>query len=244
MILKDIQKKIAVNFTGSVILIALVGGLSFYLIVSKKAENQKIATIKQRALELEAKALEYQSQAKETEKYIEVWKTIPDNKKGIDIVKIEEANILLNKLSEKYYITNQSIKISPPENLSGGAFDRKSFYVTYVDVNIACNAIDDIIAVSFLSDFLNSLDGYVVTTNVDIKKNAKYTDQQLADISSGKSGGAVLVKFEFAWYFYRKKEENSKSATGQNTKSKSATAPLNNSPTNQNSANSNTDSQL
>ncbi len=210
MIIRDIKKKIAINFSISAILGLAVAGLLTYLSFFRTDQNKEIDYIKQLASQLSSKASEYQNKAQETKKYIEVWKTIPDSKKSLDGIKIDNINKTLAQLAEKYYIGNQSIKLSLPEDLKDGIFDRKTLIASYTNVEISFNAIDDIRAISFLSDFLGSLNGYVVVTNFDIKKNKKYTDQDLIDISSNKPSGGVLVKIEFVWYVYRQKEEDAK----------------------------------
>lgn len=210
MIVKDIKKKIIINFSISIVFVLITAGLFIYLSRFKENQDKQIAYVKQVASQIATKASDYQNKAQETKKYIEVWKTIPDNKKNFSGVKIDDLNGLLSKLSEKYYISNQSVKVSLPEDLKGGVFDRKTLYVSYADVTISFNAINDILAISFLSDFLKELNGYLITTKIDIKKDKKYTSQDLVDISSSKSSGNVMVKFSFAWYAYHKKEDTDK----------------------------------
>ncbi len=210
MIISEIRKKIIINFTVCAVFALVIAILLFYSSKHKKSQDAKIQFINELASQAKSKASEYQSKTEETKKYMEIWKDISDRKKSFDGIKIDDVNSLLNKLSEKYYISNQSIKVSLPENLKDGVFDRKSLAVAYAIVSISFTAIDDEKAILFLSDFLGSLIGYVVVTDIDIKKNRKYSDQDLVDISSNKINGAILVKFEFAWYVYRKKEEENK----------------------------------
>jgi hypothetical protein len=235
MIIRDIKKKIAVNFTISIVFGLMVAGLIIYLSFFKNDQTKQINYIKQLASQISSQASEYQSKAQETKKYIEVWKTIPDNKRSFDGIKIDDVNKKLSQLSEKYYISNQSIKLSLPEDLKNGIFDRKTLYVSYTNVDISFNAIDDIKAISFLSEFLNGLNGYIVITNFDIKKNKKYSEQDLIDISSNKAIGAVVVKIEFVWYVYRQKTEEvkpapnnpaSNNAATQNSNTQNSNAPV------------------
>ncbi len=223
MIIRDIKKKIVINFTISAVFGLMVAGLIIYLSFFKTDQTKQIDYIKQLASQLSSQASEYQSKAQETKKYIDVWKTIPSSKKSFEGIKIDDVNKKLGQLSEKYYINNQSIKLSLPEDLKDGIFDRKSLYVSYTNVDIAFNAIDDIKAISFLSEFLNGLNGYIVITNLDIKKNRKYSEQDLVDISSNKASGAVAVKIAFVWYVYRQKTEEIKFAPTTPNHNNSAT---------------------
>jgi hypothetical protein len=210
MIIRDIKKKIAINFFISVVFGVMVAGLLVYLSFFRTDQNKEIEYIKQLASKLLSKASEYQNKAQETKKYIEVWKTIPDSKKSLDGIKIDDVNTRLAQLAEKYYISNQSIKLSLPEDIKDGIFDRKTLIISYTNVEISFDAIDDVRAISFLSEFLDSLKGYILVTNFDIKKNKKYTDQDLINISSNKPSGGILAKIEFVWYVYRQKEEDTK----------------------------------
>lgn len=207
MIIREIKKKITVNFAIAFALGLLVAGLLVYMSSFKNDQNKQIDYIRQLASQLSSQALEYQSKAQETKKYIDIWKTIPDSKKKFEGIKIDEINNKIAQSSEKYYISNQSIKLSLPEDLKDGVFNRKSLYVSYTNVTITFNAMDDIGAISFLSEFLGSLSGYAIITNCDIKKNKKYSDQDLIDISSNKAIGGVAVKIDFVWYVYRQKAE-------------------------------------
>jgi hypothetical protein len=223
MIISDVKKKIAINFSISIALGLAVAGLLVYLSFFRNDQNKEIDYIKQLASQLSSKASEYQNKAQETKKYIDIWKIIPDSKKSLDGIKIDDVNKTINQLSEKYYIGNPSIKLSLPEDLKDGIFDRKTLYVSYTNVEMSFTAIDDVGAISFLSDFLSSLNGYIVITTLDIKKNKKYTDQDLIDISANKATGGILVKINFVWYVYRQKIEDTKSSP--NNKNNAAKAP-------------------
>jgi hypothetical protein len=249
MKLVDLKRKIIFNCITSFIFALGAMGVIWYFSSDKKSQDVEIAAINTQTQQIKDRSAEYISKSAETRKYKEIWKNIPENQKNLDGFKIDDVNKLLNKLSEKYYISTPSIKISVPENLKDGIFDRKSIYLTYSTVNIVFNALDDVKAISFLSEFVNNLIGYVIITNLDVKRTKKYTQTDLVDISTGKNSGFIAVKLDFTWYVYRLKEEkkdeqksdsNKKFSPSTNKQPSSSLVPTNSSDSSSSTANTTT----
>jgi hypothetical protein len=145
---------------------------------------------------------------------------ISENKKNTDGIKIDEINAKLTSIANKYGISNPKIKLSLPEVIKGGVFDLKTANVMMTTASINFTAINDIKAMMFANEFINSLKGYPVVTSFNISKSKEYTLQELLDVSTGKSSGVVSGKIDFFWYVYKDLEKKPNETKNPGTENK------------------------
>jgi len=87
--------------------------------------------------------------------------------------------------------------------VKGGIFDRKTVNVMMTTASVNFVAVNDVKALMFANEFLNSIKGYPVVTSFNLSKGGEYTRQELLDLSTGKSSGVVNGKIDFSWYVYK-----------------------------------------
>ncbi|MBM5783150.1 MAG: hypothetical protein FJ368_07020 [Pelagibacterales bacterium] len=208
MKVKEIRKKIIVNFSISTALLLVLSAIFYYKINQSAIGNKKIEQIKQQTAKIKNDTENILERVESIKRYKESWKTIPDNKKITSGIKIDEINSKLSKTAAKHEITNQKIQITLPEEMKGGIFECKTVNVVSSIVQITFNALTDTRAMLFMSELTNSLPGYIVIDKVEIRRFKKYTEQDLFDISSGKDNGAIEAQIKFYWYSYKEKPAN------------------------------------
>lgn len=209
----DLRKKNIINLSISGVLLLIFGGGVFYDIHQRNNLQSKVDKIKAETLQIQNEATDLQSKAAELSKYKQLWTKISDNKKITNGIKMDEVNAKMTSIAEKYSILPPAIKVTLPETLKDGLFDRSGIIVLLSTVNITFNAASDTRALSFISEFIESLPGYTVITNLQIKKTKDYSNQDLIDLSSGKSSGAVSGNIDFYWYAFKAKEASATKST-------------------------------
>lgn len=207
MKIPTLRKKIIVNFTAFGLLATIFGGGIFYNIYVRSTVDEKVDKIKAETSQLKNQATELQSKSIEVKKYTELWQKLGEKKKNINGIKMDEVNADLAALADKYTITTPVIKVALPETMKDGLFKRTTVNILITNVSLSFYAVNDVKALAFISEFLDSLPGYAIVTNLDLRKGKKYTDKDLIDISTGKGPGAITGKLDFVWYVYKKKDE-------------------------------------
>jgi len=209
-----LRKKINVNFSISAVLFLLLAALFSYNFYKKSHVDSKVKEIKSETSKLKSQASELKTKISEAEKYRNLWSSISSNKKSTSGIKMDNVNALLSAVSEKYSILKPSIKVALPEAMKDGIFKRKTVTILSTTATLSFEAVNDIKALLFVDELLNSLPGYIIITNFEIKKSKQYSDQDLVALSSGNGSGAILGKIDFFWYTYKdlekKKEEDAK----------------------------------
>lgn len=214
MKIQYLRKKIITNLSILGALLAIFAAALFYNIHARSALEGKVSEIKNEASQFKSQALELESKNNELTKYIELWRSISKEKKNTSGIKMDDVNVRLKTVAEKYVISSPNIKITLPETMKGGVFKRATVNILLTNVSLNFFAATDARALMFINEFTNSLPGYVVITSLTIKKDKKYTDGDLVGISTGNSAGSVSGKVDFAWYLCKKKDapkENSNS---------------------------------
>ncbi len=210
-----LRKKNILNFSITGVLLVIFSGVIFYNIHQRNSLLSNVDKIKSETLQIQSETTDLESKAIELSKYKELWTQINENKKITNGIKMDEVNAKMSLLAEKYSILPPSIKVTLPETLKGGLFERDTITVLLSTVNLSFSAANDIKALSFISEFVESLPGYTVITNLQVKKNKDYTNQDLIDLSSGKNSGTVSGVVDFYWYAFKIKESDvSKDAAG------------------------------
>ena len=182
---------------------------SIFLNFSQKSSLQKsIEKINNETSEIKNKALDLQNKTLELKKYVSLWGSINEKKKSTNGIKMDEVNLILSEVADKYSIINPQIKVNLPEPMQGDLFNRNTITVLLTNVVLNFKAANDIKALSFVTDFLNSLNGYKVVTNLEVKKDKDYSIEDLVSISSGKTSGNISGKIEFSWYVNKSKDFN------------------------------------
>lgn len=207
MKLVTLRKKIIRNISISGALLIVFGLVVFYDSHKKKSIRLEAEKFEIETSEIKSRSEELQNKISEAKKYQEAWKTISANRKFIGNLKFDEINYRINSLAEKYLISKPSIKMTTPENITNsGLLERSTVTVASSTVNLSFTAINDIKAIAFITEFVNSAPGYIIISSFEIKKTKKYDDKDLIQISSGARSGAIDAKVEFYWYFYKQKE--------------------------------------
>lgn len=220
MKIQILKKRIIKNFLVAGVF-TIIFSSTFYFYHSKKSGvESKISAINEETSQFNIELADLQSKTAEIKKYKDLWQTIPANKKNTEGIKIDEINAKLTSIANKYGISNPKIKLSLPEIIKAGVFDLKTANVMITTASINFTAINDIKATMFANEFLNSLQGYQVVTSFNISKTKEYTLQELLDVSTGRSSGAVNGKIDFFWYVYKDLEKKPSETKNPGTENK------------------------
>ncbi len=201
-----LRKKIIINILALGILLLIFSVIILYNFNQKDQINQKVNKIKSETQQVKTQTIQLQSKLSEAKKYKELWGKITENKKSISGIKMDDINTNLEKIAAKNNIFKPAIKVTVPEILTGGIFDRSSFNVSVASANLTFESLNDVNALLFINDFFSSLPGYAVITNLDLKKARKYEDKDFVIITSGKPFGVVSVVIDFFWYTFKGKD--------------------------------------
>ncbi len=202
-----LRKKIIASFSVAGILFLAFVAIIFLSYYEKKSAVAKVELIKSDTAQIENQISELETKTVEIKKYQGLWKNLSGNKKNTAGIKMDEINSNLALVAEKYSIFDPVIKVALPETLKDGVFKRATVSVLSTNVSLSFSSADDVMAISFVTEFLNSIPGYVVVTNLELRKSKSYTDKDLIEISSGKNSAAVNGKVDFFWYAYKEKSE-------------------------------------
>ena len=204
---QKLRRNIIINLSASLALMLIAASIIFYTFEHTANSDTEIAKIRSTAIEIKSQARELESKTNDAKKYKEVWKTIGDNRKSTQVIKMEEVNAILDSLAEKYTISNYNLQVVLPENLNSGIFNRKTLDVTYTSGTMSFDALSDVRALSFIIEFFNKLPGYPIITNIEFGKTQPYNNLDLVNISLGKNAAAVKAKISFSWYTFKEKEK-------------------------------------
>ncbi len=203
MRIPNLRKKIIINFSVSFLLFVFLGVIVNFYFNQKNDIEEKIRKINNEIDRKKEELLALESKTAEVNKYTEIWQKISSNKTNTNGIKIDDFNSKLNSLADKHSINNLNLRISLPEALKDGIFKRDTLDIMLTTVNITFTALNDLKAISFINDFISSVQGYPIVTSFEIKKSKDYTDQDLQNIASGKGSGNVSGKIDFFWYVYK-----------------------------------------
>jgi hypothetical protein len=210
MRLIGLRRKIIINFILLALISILLGVGIFYNFYTRTRVDEKVQKIKMDTLRIKGQGAELESKTIEIRKYTDLYNRLSENKKSVGGIKMDDINERLKVIADKYSIMDATIKVTLPETLKGGIFERNTISVLLATTNINFIAVSDVKALGFISEFMESIPGYAVITNVEIKKGKPYTTQELIDLSTGKGKGAVTGKVDFFWYVSKAKDEPKK----------------------------------
>ena len=201
------KRKIVVRSAIFVLMVISVLSATIYHIKIQQYDDLKISNIKNQIDDLKKKSSDIKKMVQDATRFKLLWKQTDVRKKNFTEIKIASINEQFVALTKKYNISKPVINISVPEALDGGVWATKSLGVNLINFNITFEALTDVMAMDFLSDFINSLPSYVIINNFEIKKPTKggYSDDGLIKISNGEFSGLVIGKIDFSWYYLKPK---------------------------------------
>jgi len=199
----EIKRKVFIRVLTSIFLMSMIGAIASRLSYYIENSKSKIEKLELEASQIKNEIFDLQGKALDAKKFKEYWKKLSERKKNSNGIKVDDINANLSLMSSRYSISNTNINISLPEVLKDGPFKRETVKILFTKVSLTFNSTNDLNAIMFANDFLNSLPGYPILTILDISKNKDYTTQDLIDISAGKGNGLIVGRLEFVWYVYK-----------------------------------------
>ena len=195
-----LRKKIIINAILVAILLVINGVVFFFYNNIDQTSEAEIKKIEGQINDIKSRLREIENKDAEIKKYKALWPNISEKRKHTEGIKVDDFNNILADISKKYLVTTENVKINLPQIINQGIFKRATFDLYYTSVSLNYFAINDVMAVSFVEEFVSSLYGYPVIVYFDMSKSKPYTAQDLSDISYGKVKGAITGKLEFFWY--------------------------------------------
>ncbi|MDX2082420.1 MAG: hypothetical protein SFV53_00315 [Rickettsiales bacterium] len=223
MKLVKLRKKITTNILITAMLAGIFAIIIFYKNYQEQTNINQAQKIKAETLSLLEKRNNLGEKVAEIKKYQDLWPTISASKKSTAEVKISDIISRMNLIAEKYSINKPSIKMSIPENITGLPFKISTIDVLVSSGKLDFNAIDDVRAISFISELIESTPGYMVISRFEIKKTRDYSEQDLLKINLKELPSAVSVQVNFFWYslvaktLQNQTKDNSSSTNKTNT---------------------------
>lgn len=201
-----LRKKIIISFILSVIFAAILGAIIFIDIYEKKSSAQTIAKIRSDIARIKDKSNELKTKAIEIKKYITMWSEIDSDKKQLSKIDKKTLDSILKNTVRKYYIAAPELTISETTIVNGGAFNSVTLNTNLATVNLTFKSIDDIKALLFIDEFIHSIPGYAIVSDIHISKDELYNVKDLIAITSGQANGKIKVEVNFFWYAFSQKE--------------------------------------
>lgn len=202
----DLRKKTIKNFTIALVVVLLLAVGVLLNNKEKDALDKKLKSVKTEVSSLEQKSRELEGQQKEITKYIEIWKSLRENKKDLDGINMDEINNMINVISKKHFIVGTDIKLSLPEPIKTGIFNTKKIDVLHTKTILRFSALDDASAMSFLKEFFHNIPGYYAISNIKIDRKSSLSNQDLVSISKGKFPNVIDVEVQFFWYVFKSRD--------------------------------------
>lgn len=214
----ELRKKIIINFSTSIGLMLVFSAIFSY---NSNQEDKFTATInklKSETSTIQSQAAELRSKTSDIRKYKTILEKMSENKKSTAGIKMDDFNSKLNYFATTYRIFSPAVKVALPENLKDGLFQRTTIDVFFTTVNLSFDALDDVAAISFVSNLTSSLPGTIVVSNFEMKKSKDYSEQDFVAITSGTAKGNISGKLDFYWYAYKDKEANESNKEDKSSK--------------------------
>ncbi len=205
MKISTIQKKIAVNAIASCLLIFTASYGIYYNIKFVEKSEAEIKKIKSEIKKLEQERSHLESKAAEFKKYSQLWSELPDLKKRVEVIKSDKVNKSVAEIAKKHFIKKVDMKLSLPQKMSDGIFDRATIKVSYVRVDLSFSSLTDIRAIKFINDFTDTLTGQKIISEISISRDKEYDLNDLKKVSTGQAEGNIKTKAIIHWYNYEDK---------------------------------------
>jgi len=214
MKLVDLKKTITINSIILAILVIIFISCVFFIFYQLKSSSEQTDKIKSETDIIKSKTQSMVGKASQAKKYKDLYSQIAKEKRtNFTGIKMDEINVKLKIIGDKYNITSREIKIAVPENLKDEPFKLKSFSVLLTTVTLTFRAYTDDRVFLFAREFMKSLNGFTILTNFDIRKEKDYTPENLINISSGSGTGNISAKVEFYWYSFKEEDKTRNNAS-------------------------------
>lgn len=209
--ISNIKRKIIFGLLVSIGLTVIISIIWFYYSDLKKTSDMQLNQIVNYIANLKNKTSDIELKVNDAKKYKQIWRNTKESQRKFEGANINQINEDFTQLSEKYNIINPTIKISVPEVLKGGIFDRSTIDASLSTISISYDALTDVKAIAFIREFIDDLPGYVVISEFSVKKNLEsgFSNTDLVNISLGKFISGVSTKVELSWYILKKKNQPS-----------------------------------
>ena len=204
MKIDNLRKKIIFNFIISAIAVAACAAASHLYLENKAMTADRVNKINKESTAIESQTTEIQNHSSAIDKHKLAWKKLSKDQKSVKGIEIKRFNKILTNLSKKYLITTKKVNINLPTLLKGKPFDHKTIDMFFTSVSINFIAINDILAMAFVRELTQSLQGYTVVTSFSIKKGKDYSEQDLIDLTLEKNPGILEGNLDFTWYAPKK----------------------------------------
>lgn len=222
----DLKKTITINSVILTVLIIILISCIFFIFYQIKSSTEQTDKIKGETDLIKSKTQSIIGKASQAKKYKELYSQISKEKRtNFSGIKMDEINIKLKTIGDKYYITSREIKIAVPENLKDEPFKLKSFAVSLTTVTLSFRAYTDDRVFLFAKEFMKSLNGFTILTNFDIRKDKDYSADNLISISSGNGNGNIIAKIEFYWYAFKEEDKTKNNASRKSSVIKMEPSP-------------------
>ena len=203
MKVSDLKQRVIVNILSSIFLLLSIFAIFSYFSYHRDLSKSKLETIHGEIISARTEISDLQSRALDAKKYKELWSNLSERKKSASGIKIDDINANLKLMVDRYSIMSPDIKVDLPQTLKEGPFQRKTINIIFTTINLKFSSANDLKALMFVNDFINSFSGYPIITNLEISKNKDYNKQDLIDLSSGKGVGSIAGNLTFVWYIYK-----------------------------------------
>lgn len=213
-----LKKQIIRHFAISLALALIASIFIYYRLHQEQKSNDVIHVIELETLDIQNKTADLESKIGEVKKYKEIFKTISENRKNTNGIRIDDINSRLEEIGNRHNISDSTIKVSFPEPLLEGIFNMSTIEMVFSSVDLSFKAINDTEALLFISNLTNSLPGYVVINKLSISKSRDYSDADLVSISSGQKIRLITAQVNFYWYVYKPKTEKKPDSTNEQIK--------------------------
>ena len=203
MKLAKLKFKIIAELIVLAVVLLLIGIVFLITNSTEKRAKKEIKEINAKINTVQEKTNEFESKLHEINKYSLIFDNLDKKFRSTREIKISEANEIISKTKDRNNIAGLSVKINIPEKSEKKTHSRDRI-VTYVTKgSIDFGAMQDIDALNFINDLQNSLPGYLIITDVDLKKaKEKITNEDLVAISRGEDVKIIEGKIKFIWYFH------------------------------------------
>lgn len=206
----DLRKKTLNNFTASFVILLLLGVGYFLNSRSEELLDKRIKKSQNEISSIKSNIVNLENKRQEIKKYVEIWKKIQANKINENGINMDEVNSSLSIISKKYNISKVDIKVNLPRDIKSDIFNTKNVNVLFTEATLTFNSLDDVGAIKFLKEFLDSINGYKVIGRISIEKKIKnLEDGHFINISLGNNPEIILVTTNFFWYSFKENENSS-----------------------------------
>lgn len=215
-----LKRKITLSLVLSALLLS--GSIAFYMFTADHLNNLKS---QKKRIDLgtsryNSKISDVRNKAIEVKKYLGMWDKISDNKKITAGIRMDDVNATLNQLSRKHNITNHKITVALPKEIKTGIFKRTTISTLHTVAFLEFKSINDLTALTFVTEFINSLPGYAVINRLTLEKEKNYQIVDLIKISTGKGVGVINGEVTISWYAFKNKEDKKSNKAKDKNKKK------------------------